>query len=161
MTTRGPILYVPLQPVPQHPLHGRHGGAAAQVPAPLHGTLGRQDPRGHRRIRRQVRTDGRTDGRTDAALPSLAFLWNFVLFLSSAEPPLSPFRPPQLSLPVGNRMEGKRVTIINRSEIVGRPLGALLANDGRWLMIIIIIIIIINRWDRQKKSRRDEAQQTD
>jgi methylenetetrahydrofolate dehydrogenase (NAD+) len=27
-------------------------------------------------------------------------------------------------------MEGKTVTIINRSEIVGRPLGALLANDG-------------------------------
>lgn len=33
-------------------------------------------------------------------------------------------------LPVGDRMEGKTVTIINRSEIVGRPLGALLANDG-------------------------------
>lgn len=29
-------------------------------------------------------------------------------------------------------MEGKTVTIINRSEIVGRPLGALLANDGVW-----------------------------
>ena len=35
------------------------------------------------------------------------------------------------SLPVGNRMEGKTVSIINRSEIVGRPLGALLANDGK------------------------------
>lgn len=34
------------------------------------------------------------------------------------------------SLPVGNRMDGKVVSIINRSEIVGRPLGALLANDG-------------------------------
>lgn len=37
------------------------------------------------------------------------------------------------SLPVGDRMEGKTVTIINRSEIVGRPLGALLANDGESL----------------------------
>jgi hypothetical protein len=31
-------------------------------------------------------------------------------------------------------MEGKVVTIINRSEIVGRPLGALLANDGGLLV---------------------------
>ena len=30
-------------------------------------------------------------------------------------------------------MDGKVVTIINRSEIVGRPLGALLANDGQWV----------------------------
>mmetsp|Transcript_22152 Transcript_22152/g.27819 ORF Transcript_22152/g.27819 Transcript_22152/m.27819 type:complete len:221 (-) Transcript_22152:194-856(-) len=34
------------------------------------------------------------------------------------------------SLPFGNRMVGKTVTIINRSEIVGRPLAAMLANDG-------------------------------
>jgi methylenetetrahydrofolate dehydrogenase (NAD+) len=34
------------------------------------------------------------------------------------------------ALPVGNRMEGRTVTIINRSEIVGRPLAAMLANDG-------------------------------
>ena len=32
-------------------------------------------------------------------------------------------------------MEGKVVTIINRSEIVGRPLGALLANDGESLLL--------------------------
>ena len=31
---------------------------------------------------------------------------------------------------IGRRMEGKVVTIINRSEIVGRPLAAMLANDG-------------------------------
>ncbi|GAB5035683.1 methylenetetrahydrofolate dehydrogenase [Nannochloropsis oceanica] len=35
-----------------------------------------------------------------------------------------------LDLPIGERMKGKVVSIINRSEIVGRPLGALLANDG-------------------------------
>ena len=34
------------------------------------------------------------------------------------------------SKPIGRRMEGKTVTIINRSEIVGRPLAAMLANDG-------------------------------
>jgi len=32
--------------------------------------------------------------------------------------------------PVGRRMEGQVVTVINRSEIVGRPLAAMLANDG-------------------------------
>jgi len=33
-------------------------------------------------------------------------------------------------LPYGNRLFGRTITIINRSEIVGRPLAALLANDG-------------------------------
>lgn len=33
-------------------------------------------------------------------------------------------------LPEGNRLYGKKVVIVNRSEIVGRPLAALLANDG-------------------------------
>ncbi|KAF9910097.1 NAD-dependent 5,10-methylenetetrahydrafolate dehydrogenase [Lobosporangium transversale] len=33
-------------------------------------------------------------------------------------------------LPYGNRLHGRIVTVINRSEIVGRPLAALLANDG-------------------------------
>lgn len=30
----------------------------------------------------------------------------------------------------GNRLHGHTITVINRSEVVGRPLGALLANDG-------------------------------
>ena len=30
----------------------------------------------------------------------------------------------------GNRLEGKVLTVINRSEIVGHPLSAMLANDG-------------------------------
>jgi len=34
------------------------------------------------------------------------------------------------SLPVGERLSGKVVTIINRSEIVGHPLAAMMANDG-------------------------------
>lgn len=33
-------------------------------------------------------------------------------------------------LPYGNRLYGKKVLIVNRLEIVGRPLAALLANDG-------------------------------
>ncbi|KAK9448974.1 uncharacterized protein V1518DRAFT_416850 [Limtongia smithiae] len=35
-----------------------------------------------------------------------------------------------MMLPYGNRLYGKTITIVNRSEIVGRPLAALLANDG-------------------------------
>jgi len=34
------------------------------------------------------------------------------------------------SLPLGDRMKGQVVTVVNRSEIVGRPLSAMLANDG-------------------------------
>lgn len=34
------------------------------------------------------------------------------------------------SKPVGSKLKGKTIAIINRSEIVGRPLAAMLANDG-------------------------------
>jgi len=34
------------------------------------------------------------------------------------------------SLPVGDRMRGKTAVIVNRSEVVGRPLAAMIANDG-------------------------------
>lgn len=34
------------------------------------------------------------------------------------------------TLPVGNRLEDVTITVVNRSEIVGRPLAAMLANDG-------------------------------
>ncbi len=34
------------------------------------------------------------------------------------------------ALAVGDRMKDKVVCVINRSEVVGRPLAALLANDG-------------------------------
>ena len=33
-------------------------------------------------------------------------------------------------LPYGNRLFGRTITVVNRSETVGRPLAALLANDG-------------------------------
>ena len=35
-----------------------------------------------------------------------------------------------MSLPYGDRLSGHTITVINRSEVVGRPLAALLANDG-------------------------------
>ncbi|CAK9088749.1 unnamed protein product [Durusdinium trenchii] len=34
------------------------------------------------------------------------------------------------SLPVGERMTGKTAVVVNRSEVVGRPVAAMLANDG-------------------------------
>jgi len=33
-------------------------------------------------------------------------------------------------LPYGNRLFGHTITVVNRSEVIGRPLAALLANDG-------------------------------
>lgn len=33
-------------------------------------------------------------------------------------------------MPYGDRARGKTITVVNRSEVVGRPLAALLANDG-------------------------------
>lgn len=34
------------------------------------------------------------------------------------------------ALPYGDRLHGKVITVVNRSEVVGRPLAALLSNDG-------------------------------
>ncbi|EPQ30495.1 uncharacterized protein PFL1_02021 [Pseudozyma flocculosa PF-1] len=34
------------------------------------------------------------------------------------------------NLPYGDRLYGKTITVVNRSEVVGRPLAALLSNDG-------------------------------
>ncbi|KAN0036206.1 hypothetical protein ACTA71_005510 [Dictyostelium dimigraforme] len=47
------------------------------------------------------------------------------------------------SLAMGEHLRGKTVTIINRSEIVGRPLAAMLANDGATVYSIDINGIII------------------
>jgi len=41
-------------------------------------------------------------------------------------------------LPSGDRAYGKTVTVINRSEVVGRPLAALLANDGARVLSVDI-----------------------
>eukprot|EP00512_Aurantiochytrium_limacinum_P002652 CAMPEP_0171497258 /NCGR_PEP_ID=MMETSP0958-20121227/7164_1 /TAXON_ID=87120 /ORGANISM="Aurantiochytrium limacinum, Strain ATCCMYA-1381" /LENGTH=338 /DNA_ID=CAMNT_0012031465 /DNA_START=46 /DNA_END=1062 /DNA_ORIENTATION=+ len=49
------------------------------------------------------------------------------------------------TLPKGNRMSGQTVTVINRSEIVGRPLGAMLANDGADVFSVDIDSIYLMR----------------
>ncbi|KAH9250100.1 hypothetical protein BASA81_012147 [Batrachochytrium salamandrivorans] len=40
--------------------------------------------------------------------------------------------------PVGDRLSGTTITVVNRSEIVGRPLAAMLANDGAHVMSVDI-----------------------
>ena len=42
-------------------------------------------------------------------------------------------------LPSGNRLYGKTITVINRSEVNGRPLAALLANDGATVYSLDVI----------------------
>mmetsp|Transcript_27456 Transcript_27456/g.44644 ORF Transcript_27456/g.44644 Transcript_27456/m.44644 type:complete len:374 (-) Transcript_27456:1519-2640(-) len=52
------------------------------------------------------------------------------------------------SKPIGRHMEGQTVTIINRSEIVGRPLAAMLANDGADVYSVDIDSIYLFRGGR-------------
>jgi methylenetetrahydrofolate dehydrogenase (NAD+) len=55
------------------------------------------------------------------------------------------------SRPMGKHMEGKIVTVINRSEIVGRPLAAMLANDGADVYSVDINSIYLFRGGRLQK----------
>lgn len=50
--------------------------------------------------------------------------------------------------PVGKHLEGQVVTVINRSEIVGRPLAAMLANDGADVYSVDINSIYLFRGGR-------------
>eukprot|EP01052_Picozoa_sp_SAG31_P019522 SAG31_NODE_1427_length_8392_cov_5.283613_3_plen_128_part_00 len=52
------------------------------------------------------------------------------------------------ALPIGHRMHGKVVTVINRSEIVGRPLAAMLANDGATVYSVDINSIYVFKQGR-------------
>lgn len=52
------------------------------------------------------------------------------------------------SLPYGDRLRGKTITVVNRSEVVGRPLAALLANDGARVLSVDLDSI-------QEFSKRD------
>ncbi|CBJ32057.1 putative methylene tetrahydrofolate dehydrogenase [Ectocarpus siliculosus] len=56
------------------------------------------------------------------------------------------------SLPVGDRLQGKTVTIINRSEIVGRPLAAMLANDGATIYSIDVDSIFVFKRGALRKT---------
>jgi len=58
---------------------------------------------------------------------------------------------------VGRHMEGKVVTILNRSEIVGRPLAAMLANDGADVYSVDIDSIYLFRGGRLYKVDQDET----
>ncbi|KZT24556.1 NAD(P)-binding protein [Neolentinus lepideus HHB14362 ss-1] len=53
-------------------------------------------------------------------------------------------------LPYGDRAYGKTVTVINRSEVVGRPLAALLANDGA--RVFSVDIDSIQEYTKRPKS---------
>ncbi|KAI9188202.1 Methylenetetrahydrofolate dehydrogenase [NAD(+)] [Blastocladiella emersonii ATCC 22665] len=70
-------------------------------------------------------------------------------------------------LPYGGRLYGKTIAVVNRSEVVGRPLAALLANDGaRVLSVDIGDVLEFHRGDglehkqhivKETKLTADEA----
>jgi len=63
-------------------------------------------------------------------------------------------------LPYGNRLYGRTITVVNRSEIVGRPLAALLANDGA--KVFSVDITGVQQYHRGAgiKLRKHEVQDT-
>ncbi|ODV60519.1 methylenetetrahydrofolate dehydrogenase (NAD(+)) [Ascoidea rubescens DSM 1968] len=62
-------------------------------------------------------------------------------------------------LTYGNRLYGKNILIVNRSEIVGRPLAALLANDGA--TVYSVDLTGIQRFTRGKGLRLIQHQVSD
>jgi len=58
---------------------------------------------------------------------------------------------------VGRHMEGKVVTILNRSEIVGRPLAAMLANDGADVYSVDIDSIYLFRGGKLYQVDKEET----
>ncbi|CAL1700376.1 unnamed protein product [Somion occarium] len=56
-------------------------------------------------------------------------------------------------LPYGDRAYGKTVTVINRSEVVGRPLAALLANDGA--RVFSVDIDSIQEYTKRPRQKAD------
>lgn len=62
------------------------------------------------------------------------------------------------SLPTGDRLKGQIITVVNRSEIVGRPLAAMLANDGAEVYSVDIDSIF--RLTRGKLHETEETVET-
>jgi len=62
-----------------------------------------------------------------------------------------------MSKPSGNRLAGKTITVVNRSEVVGRPLAALLANDGATVYSVDIDSIYVMQ--RGRMVRTDKTQE--
>lgn len=58
----------------------------------------------------------------------------------------------------GNRLHGKTITVINRSEVVGRPLAALLANDGARVFSVDIDGVQLYSRGRGLKHRKHEVE---
>ena len=59
-------------------------------------------------------------------------------------------------LSYGNRLHGHTVTVINRSEVVGRPLAALLANDGACVYSVDVDgVLQFHRGEGLKKKRHE------
>ncbi|OCH95903.1 NAD(P)-binding protein [Obba rivulosa] len=58
-------------------------------------------------------------------------------------------------LPYGDRAYGKTITVINRSEVVGRPLAALLANDGA--RVFSVDIDSIQEYTKRPREGADPA----
>jgi hypothetical protein len=58
------------------------------------------------------------------------------------------------ALPIGDRMAGKSVVVINRSEIVGRPLAAMLANDGADVYSVDLNGVYLMRRGKMLEVRR-------
>lgn len=64
------------------------------------------------------------------------------------------------SLPYGDRLRGKTITVVNRSEVVGRPLAALLANDGaRVFSVDVDSIQEFSKRSHAVEGGNDEPQQ--
>ncbi|RFU32777.1 hypothetical protein B7463_g3556, partial [Scytalidium lignicola] len=60
-------------------------------------------------------------------------------------------------LAYGNRLHGRTITVINRSEVVGRPLAALLANDGATVYSVDITGVQLFTRGRGLKSPRHQV----
>ncbi|KAI9690757.1 MAG: NAD-dependent 5,10-methylenetetrahydrafolate dehydrogenase [Bogoriella megaspora] len=65
-------------------------------------------------------------------------------------------------LPYGNRLFGHTITVINRSEVVGRPLAALLANDGATVYSVDVTgVQIFSRGEGLRKRRHEVTEAED
>lgn len=61
-------------------------------------------------------------------------------------------------LPYGNRLFGKTITVINRSEVNGRPMAALLANDGATVYSVDITGVQVFTRGQGIKAHRHQVQ---
>ncbi|KAI9884488.1 MAG: hypothetical protein M1823_003736 [Watsoniomyces obsoletus] len=67
-----------------------------------------------------------------------------------------------MSLPYGDRLSGHTITVINRSEVVGRPLAALLANDGASVYSVDVTgVQLFTRGEGLRKRRHEVVDKLD